>query len=558
MAEYSELEDDIRAAFGYCEQLYQALADSGMEDISSGDLDSMIRDGISGMVEDTSELEQSREEIVAIFDLFEDELGDEPAQELIERIEDVACSGSFSPLIEDTVKVKGGYQNVGKKGKHSKKPMTKKAADAQRKAMFANGYHEGVDTGKIQVSDSIASLIDMFMPELANDMKTQIANGNTEALRVALRQIDKGISKNVSGIYEKVIRDYRAFRESAMSELDIERQEAEAAGEEWDNPLEEDHFVCFACDAEGSIDELDEVDGEYLCPSCGSSDIDIFQVDEIGDVYDDESPEDVLQEAFGDTTRDQLNIEAVLRFWQNKEVSIPDYQDRIDATANEFEVDPEWIKDIVGEEEGENRHPFQESDEDDEAIEDVSPFPEPSDAKTITFDQPDDFEAIEEAIDWLKSRGYSVGRMNGDAPIGFKEGDWDIAKWWNLSTEDKKQLDGVITSPDFRHGPVKISFGLDVLREPEPVESDRPVLSIRESADEDTPGDVSKFKAPKSFVGRSCVVAIPSGVQTMAARYDGVRGEVIQEDERGEGFLIRMPNYGEVWMPKQFLKISKR
>lgn len=556
VAEYSELEDDIRAAFGYCEQLYQALADSGMEDISSGDLDSMIRDGISGMVEDTSELEQSREEIVAIFDLFEDELGDEPAQELIERIEDVACSGSFSPLIEDTVKVKGGYQNVGKKGKHSKKPMTKKAADAQRKAMFANGYHEGVDTGKIQVSDSIASLIDMFMPELANDMKTQIANGNTEALRVALRQIDKGISKNVSGISEKVIRDYRAFRESAMSELDIERQEAEAAGEEWDNPLEEDHFVCFACDAEGSIDELDEVDGEYLCPSCGSSDIDIFQVDEIGD--DDESPEDILQEAFGDTTRDQLNIEAVLRFWQNKEVSIPDYQDRIDATANEFEVDPEWIKDIVGEEEGENRHPFQESDEDDEAIEDVSSFPEPSDAKTITFDQPDDFEAIEEAIDWLKSRGYSVGRMNGDAPIGFKEGDWDIAKWWNLSTEDKKQLDGVITSPDFRHGPVKISFGLDVLREPEPVESDRPVLSIRESADEDTPGDVSKFKAPKSFVGRSCVVAIPSGVQTMAARYDGVRGEVIQEDERGEGFLIRMPNYGEVWMPKQFLKISKR
>jgi len=81
---------------------------------------------------------------------------------------------------------------------------------------------------------------------------------------------------------------------------------------------------------------------------------------------------------------------------------------------------------------------------------------------------------------------------------------------------------------------------------------------FKESADEDLPGDVSSFKAPKSFVGWSCKVVIPANVETLAARYDGVRGEIVQEDERGEGFLIRMPNYGEVWMPKQFLKIAQR
>jgi hypothetical protein len=49
------------------------------------------------------------------------------------------------------------------------------------------------------MSDSIASLIDVFMPELANDMKAEIANGNTEALREVLRQIDRGISQNTAG-----------------------------------------------------------------------------------------------------------------------------------------------------------------------------------------------------------------------------------------------------------------------------------------------------------------------------------------------------------------------
>ena len=47
-------------------------------------------------------------------------------------------------LNEDTIKQNGKWVNKGKEGTHGKF-KTKKAADAQRKAMFANGYKEGLE-----------------------------------------------------------------------------------------------------------------------------------------------------------------------------------------------------------------------------------------------------------------------------------------------------------------------------------------------------------------------------------------------------------------------------
>lgn len=51
-------------------------------------------------------------------------------------------------LKEDTIKKSDGkWTNKGKEGEHGEF-RTKKAADAQRKAMFANGYHENLDNDK--------------------------------------------------------------------------------------------------------------------------------------------------------------------------------------------------------------------------------------------------------------------------------------------------------------------------------------------------------------------------------------------------------------------------
>jgi hypothetical protein len=38
----------------------------------------------------------------------------------------------------ETKKVKGGWKNYGPSGEKSKKPLTKKKADAQRRALYAN------------------------------------------------------------------------------------------------------------------------------------------------------------------------------------------------------------------------------------------------------------------------------------------------------------------------------------------------------------------------------------------------------------------------------------
>lgn len=71
-----------------------------------------------------------------------DQYGNEFTQEqweALERGEDPYADGATQPVEEDTVKSGSGWTNKGKEGTHGKF-KTKKAADAQRKAMFANGY----------------------------------------------------------------------------------------------------------------------------------------------------------------------------------------------------------------------------------------------------------------------------------------------------------------------------------------------------------------------------------------------------------------------------------
>ena len=64
-----------------------------------------------------------------------------------------------------------------------------------------------------------------------------------------------------------------------------------------------------------------------------------------------------------------------------------------------------------------------------------------------------DFSAINESKKFLESKDFSVGSMQGDAPIGVARGDCYISKWRNLGT-DISQLDGALVSDDFRNGSV--------------------------------------------------------------------------------------------------------
>ena len=76
--------------------------------------------------------------------------------------------------------------------------------------------------------------------------------------------------------------------------------------------------------------------------------------------------------------------------------------------------------------------------------------------KEIKFTDTGDFIALAKAKAWLKNHDYSCGSMCNRMPIGILKGDWTIAKWRNLTTIERNQLDGQITSQDFRNGPVVI------------------------------------------------------------------------------------------------------
>lgn len=69
------------------------------------------------------------------------------------------------------------------------------------------------------------------------------------------------------------------------------------------------------------------------------------------------------------------------------------------------------------------------------------------------------FQAFYEAERHLKDLGYCIGSMCRLEPIGFAYGVNYVAKWYNLSREDKVRLDGVILPQDeFREGGALILF----------------------------------------------------------------------------------------------------
>jgi hypothetical protein len=75
----------------------------------------------------------------------------------------------------------------------------------------------------------------------------------------------------------------------------------------------------------------------------------------------------------------------------------------------------------------------------------------------ITFDQTGDFAAYNAACRWCNENGISYGSMQGPDPIGLLRGNYAIAKWRNLSTKEREQLDGTITG-DKRNGPVYLEL----------------------------------------------------------------------------------------------------
>lgn len=87
-------------------------------------------------------------------------------------------------LAEDTVKRNGKWVNKGKDGTHGTF-KTKKAADAQRKAMFANGYKESLENDDgwspeiIEVCADLLQDMDTLSYAIRNNIRDSVGEGNT-------------------------------------------------------------------------------------------------------------------------------------------------------------------------------------------------------------------------------------------------------------------------------------------------------------------------------------------------------------------------------------------
>ena len=70
------------------------------------------------------------------------------------------------------------------------------------------------------------------------------------------------------------------------------------------------------------------------------------------------------------------------------------------------------------------------------------------------------FKSFYEAEDTAKEFGFTVGSMARNEPIGIAKAsavDY-VAKWYNIPSEARKELDGVLLSTDFRDGDVELVF----------------------------------------------------------------------------------------------------
>jgi len=74
-----------------------------------------------------------------------------------------------------------------------------------------------------------------------------------------------------------------------------------------------------------------------------------------------------------------------------------------------------------------------------------------------TFEAPGTFDAWHAARHWLEERGYSCSHTSAMHPVAVLKGDWQIAKWKNLTRKEIAALDGKVDG-NFRDGPVTVTL----------------------------------------------------------------------------------------------------
>jgi len=90
------------------------------------------------------------------------------------------------------------------------------------------------------------------------------------------------------------------------------------------------------------------------------------------------------------------------------------------------------------------------------------------------FKSSETFGASRLAEKWCDDQGISYGSSQADGPQGLLFGDYQIAKWRNLTAKERKQLHGMMDG-DGRTGPITVYIKPEYegMLKPEAEEGDR-------------------------------------------------------------------------------------
>lgn len=79
--------------------------------------------------------------------------------------------------------------------------------------------------------------------------------------------------------------------------------------------------------------------------------------------------------------------------------------------------------------------------------------------QTIEFTETGTFQSYYRALEWLKENRYSYGSTCIGYPVAIKKGIYNLPqKWKNMSATQRKWVDGIMESNDWREGTIKITL----------------------------------------------------------------------------------------------------
>lgn len=261
-------------------------------------------------------------------EIYQDDFGNpyhfkssEEAKQFIEdnELKDAKITRQYG-LSEDTIKQNGKWVNKGKEGTHGKF-RTKKEADAQRRAMFANGYKESIEEeyeltdtdikriGKTNSKNQWAFSNKDLLRLARQHKRAKMQNDERTMARIEYRLDDANFHKEASllnnGQYDKLFK---------MLKEDFNKVDIETDREKMSMTADENGKVTVTTEPKNDIEEVSETD-EVIAPVSDETKAEFKSSEE--ETEDEDTFTDVDFDEFEEKDFDELGESYLRKVYEN-------------------------------------------------------------------------------------------------------------------------------------------------------------------------------------------------------------------------------------------------